>query len=219
VRAFRRSPGPTLHRERVPSWLGYAILAMFFGAIAIGVVVARLRLPPPRVLPRAVHPAVLIVPIGEGRPRDLDRYAADYRSEYGLQVQIGDPIPLEPRAYDPGRRQFVAQDLLATLRSYRPAEPGSNRIVVGITSADMYPRDVPWNFAFAWRASDGYAVLSSARIVDHGRFYDRWWTFRKLLTRELGFLCFGLPATTDPYDLLYQDLNSQTDLERMSSHL
>jgi predicted Zn-dependent protease len=219
VRAVRKPPRATVRREQLPSWLSWLVLGLLWGGIAIGVIVTRARLPPPRILPPAAHPDVLIVPIGDGRPADLGQYPAEYLSEYGLRIEIGDPMPLDPRAFDRNRGQYVAQDLVENLRSDRPASRNTGRVVVGVTTADVYVRDVPWNWAFAWREGDGFAVLSAARISNQGRTNDRWWTFRKLVTRELGFLCFALPPTTDPYDLLYQDLNSESDLRRLSWHL
>ena len=37
--------------------------------------------------------------------------------------------------------------------------------------------------------------------------------------RQLGFLAWGLPATDDPYDLLYRSITNEIDLERVSDHL
>jgi hypothetical protein len=51
------------------------------------------------------------------------------------------------------------------------------------------------------------------------RFADPWQLLRKMLTRELGFLCFRLTATGDPADLMYQDVLSVDDLIRMDDHL
>jgi predicted Zn-dependent protease len=208
-------PGSRRWTERL-SWL---LLLGVWGVIAVSTISERLHQPPPRVLPPAVHPAVLIVPIGDFRPRDLDRYSSDYRSEYGLEVQIGDPIPLDPRAWDATRRQYVAEDLIASLRSAHPESAIGGTIVMGMTSADIYIRGLPWNWAFALRDGSQFTVLSSARISKHGKYDDPAWRFRKLVTREIGFLCFALPPTDDPYDLLYADVKSEADLRRMSPHL
>ena len=173
-------------------------------------------IPPSRLLPAPIHPSVLIIPIGAPPVDDLAKYAPEYRSEYGLDVLIGGGMPVDPRAYDPTRRQFAAEDLIADLAAAHPPRP--DQVVVGITSVDLYIRRLDWRWAFALRKPPQLAVISSARIPST-KFGGRAWQFRKLVTRELGFLCFDLPPSSNRFDLLYGNLRSSTDLFLMSWHL
>lgn len=198
------------------SW-GTAILAITVVAIvAFGIREALLR-PANRVLPAPVRGSVLIVPIGEVPADPLAALPADYRSEYGLTMTIAPPIPLEPAAFDPVRGQFAAQDLIASMAANRAAS-ADDQVVIGVTMADLYIRDVNWRWAFALRDSGRLAVVSTARMPNT-RFISRWWLLRKMITRQIGFLNFGLEPTSDPYDLMYRDILGLDDLRRLSSHL
>jgi len=162
-----------------------------------------------------------VVTARSGREEGVEQLAglpADYRAEYGLDVTLAPAIPLAARAYDPARDQYVAQDLIDAMAAAHPEETGGTRILVAITTADMYIRDVDWDWAFAEREAGRLAVISTARMSGQ-RFADQWQLLRKMLTRELGFLCFRLTATRDPGDLMYQDVLSVDDLIRMDDHL
>ena len=184
--------------------------------IAVGLNGAPLR-PPYRVLPPPVHDSILIVPIGAFPADRLAGLAADYATEYGLALAIGAPIPLDPAAYDPARSQYVAQGLIAAMAGGRGSAT-DDRIVIGVTMADVYIKGVDWDWAFALRQQGRLAVISAARMPET-RYSNRWWLFRKMLTREIGFLCFNLPATDDRYDLLYRDVLGVPDLRRLNDHL
>jgi hypothetical protein len=70
----------------------------------------------------------------------------------------------------------------------------------------------------AQRTSDRAVVISTAPLVSM-KTISRSTLFRKLLTRELGFLAWRLPPTDDPYDLLYRTVLNEIDVERVSDHL
>jgi hypothetical protein len=208
-------PDAARHRPRISvstGLLGLAVLVI----VAFGVREALLR-PPHRVLPPPIIGSVEIVPIGDVPADRLASLPADYLAEYGLTVRIAAPIALDPVAFDRARGQFVAQDLLTTLAATRPASAGGP-VVIGVTQADIYIRGVDWNWAYAMRSGARLAIISVARMPQT-RYIQRWWLMRKMLTRQLGFLCFGLPPTDDRYDILYRDILGLGDLRRISSHL
>jgi hypothetical protein len=190
--------------------LGLAIAVATFGARPAG--------RPNRTLPAAAYPHVLIVPIGDIPVGQLSGLPADYRAEYGLDVTIAPSIPGVPYGYDLIRRQYAAQDLIDAMAAAHPEETGGTRILVAITTEDMYIRDVDWDWAFALREADRLAVISTRHMTGVG-LADPWQLMRKMLTRELGFLCFKLSPTADPGDLMYKDVLSVDDLIRMDDHL
>jgi hypothetical protein len=89
-----------------------------------------------------------------------------YDAWLGLKVETLPDARLDPQAFDSGRGQYVAEDLIASLRRALPelaADPCVT--VIAITEADMYIRAYPWRFAFNYRGGQGFAVVSSARMV------------------------------------------------------
>jgi predicted Zn-dependent protease len=174
--------------------------------------------PPRRALPAAIHPAVLVVPIGvfpADRLRDLPH---DYAAAYGLSMTVADAISMPAPAFDPNRQQYVAEDLIAGVNAAHPTARGEGVILIGVTTADVYIRSIDWDWAFALREEGATAVISVARMPNT-RQVSRWRLFGTMVTREVGFLCFGLPPSDNPYDVLYRDILSVGDLERLFDQL
>ena len=193
------------------------LIGVLIGLVAIGLVDVAQR-PPPRILPAPIHDSVLIVPIGDMAVDRLAGLVADYRTEYGLTVTVADPLPLAPAAFDPARGQYIAQGLIESMWAAHPEERASQRVVIGITSADIYIRDVSWKWAFALRQAGRLAVISTARMIP-SRAISRDRLMRTMLTREIGFLCYGLPPTDNPRDILYRDILGLDDLRRLNDRL
>ena len=58
----------------------------------------------------------------------------------------------------------------------------------------LYIRGIDWNWAFALREDGATAVISVARMPNT-RQVSRWRLFGTMVTRQVGFLCFGLPPS------------------------
>lgn len=198
--------------------LPVAVLLIAAILIGAGWVTREQHRPPRRTLPPAVHGSVVLVPLGPFAVDRLGDYPANYRAAYGLSMTIERGIPVPAAAWDASRRQYVAQDVLATLAGLRAALPDPTAVVIGVTGADLYIRDVPWRWAFGLRQGDGLAVISNAHMPNT-RQVRGWDLFGKMTTREVGFLCFELPASDDPYDVLYRDITSVSDLQRVFDQL
>lgn len=192
---------------------GFVVCALLFAWVT-----TEMHRPPRRALPSPVRPAVVLVPIGEvprGRVQDLPR---DYGAEYGLSMTLVDGVGLPREAFDPARRQYVAQDLISAVVAARPDDVAAGRVVIGVTAADIYVRGVAWDWAYAQRQSGQFAVVSLARMPN-GRYDNQARLFRKMLTRQIGFLCYGLPPSDNPYDVLDRDILGLDDLRRIFDHL
>jgi predicted Zn-dependent protease len=174
--------------------------------------------PPRRVLPPPIHAAVLVVPIGAFPADRLQDLPHDYAAAYGLSITIAEPISMPAPAFDPSRRQYVAEELIAAVNATHPTARSQGMIVIGVTTADLYIRGIDWDWAFALRQEGASAVISVARMPSTKQV-NRWKLFGTMMTREVGFLCFGLPASDDPYDVLYREVLSVGDLERMFDQL
>jgi predicted Zn-dependent protease len=176
--------------------------------------------PPHRILPAPIHGSVLVVPIGEFPRERLSTLASDYGDEYGLTVSVAEPITLDPLAWNATRQQFIAQGLIDSLRRVAERLPASadQPLIIGVTQADLYIDGIDWRWAFALRLDERFGIISTARMPNT-KSVRRWDLFRKMLTRQLGFLAWHLPPTDDPYDLLYREILSADDLARLSGHL
>jgi YD repeat-containing protein len=142
-----------------------------------------------------------------------------YDAWLGLKVETLPDVPLDARAFDSGRGQYVAEDLIASLRQALPqlsADPGAT--VIAITEADMYIRAYEWRYAFNYRDAQGFAVVSSARMVPwlyrlRGKEYLLHTRVRKMVSKNIGFLVYELPPSRDPTSLLYHRVLGLDDLD------
>ena len=149
----------------------------------------------------------------------LDGFPEYYRATLDLQVDLLPPLPLDPAAFDPGRRQYVAELLIASMRRNLPqvaADPSA--VVIGIVEADMYIAELTWNFAFNYRSGGRIGVVATPRMTPYlHRFWRRDALFsarvRKMVTKNVGVLAYGLPLSNDPTSLLYGDIGGTDDLD------
>ncbi len=174
--------------------------------------------PAPRQLPPPIRDAVVLVPLGAFPVDQATAIATRESSDYGLPVTVALPVPIGPAATDAGRGQLVAERLVESIAAVHP-ESQARTLVIGLTTEDMYIAGIPeWRFAFGIRNRGGVAVVSSARMTGllPGGEWDR---LRKMVTRDIGFNCYGLPASDDPGDILYRNILGLQDLDRIGDHL
>jgi predicted Zn-dependent protease len=175
--------------------------------------------PPARELPHPIRDAVVLVPLGDFPVGRANEIAAKEAADYGLAITVASPLAIPATAFDSGRGQLTAERLAEALAGAHPE--GYGRIlVIGLTTQDIYLAGRPdWRFAFGARNQSGVAVVSSARM---GRFLDvdgEWNRLTKMVTRDIGFLYYDFPATSDPGDILYDNILSLEDLIRIGDHL
>jgi predicted Zn-dependent protease len=176
-----------------------------------------------RVAGRVDAPAgrrVFLAPLGDF-PAETARALVDhYRQKYGLEVTVLDPATIDPRAMDAGRDQLVAEDLIESMRSSYPAvATDTNAVLIGLVSDDLYIRDRPdWEWAFGLRLEDRFGVVSTARMRGAFAFSDRieMVRLRKMVTRDIGLMYYGLPISDNPRSVLFRDLDGVGDLDSLS---
>jgi YD repeat-containing protein len=146
----------------------------------------------------------------------LDDY---YRQHLGLSVTLLPPIAVDPGAFDAARGQFVAERVIGSMKRSLPALAADPTVtVIGLLEDDMYIAALNWRFAFNFREGDHFAVVSSRRMVPS--FHSIWKRdallqsrIRKMITKDVGILAYGLPLSSDPTSLLYRDVQGVDDLD------
>jgi len=110
---------------------------------------------------------IYFIPIGDfpsGAVEDLVSY---YRERLHLEIETVDPIPIEDTVVNSERGQVVAEKLIASMRHELPKLANDpNALLIGFTTADMYPLGENWRFAFGWRVTRLRAVVVSAARMD-----------------------------------------------------
>jgi predicted Zn-dependent protease len=173
-------------------------------------------------------PFVPIAPNGRGLylapigafPADVLSELTDFvEGRYDIDVEVLEPSSLDQSAFDSVRDQFVTEDLIEALGlAYPRAASDQGSVIIGFLTDDVYTRDRPdWNWAFGVRGDTGYAVLSTARMgsLDEPIPPIIKSRLRKMVLRDIGALYYGLSLNYDPLSVLYADVLSVDDLDRM----
>lgn len=161
---------------------------------------------------RTVH----FAPIGDFPAADADALVDHYRDRFGLEVHLLPTLPVPLDAIDPARGQVIAERLAATIQAQGFATD-PNAVIIGLTSEDMYIASKTWQYAYSLRVPDRFAIVSSARMnalgADPAQQMSR---LQKIVTKQIGILYYGLPQSSDPTSVLYDNILGPRDLDRVS---
>jgi predicted Zn-dependent protease len=161
---------------------------------------------------------VYFAPIGDFPREKVEALVAHYRAKYDLTIEIVAPIPIPPDALDTERDQLGADRLLEAIRASDVALADPEAVIIGLTDRDMYIEDLTWRYAYAARSNNAqHAVISTARF-DAYRAGEamQMLRLRKMITKNLGFLYFGLGSSQDPGSVMYGQIMGPDDLDAVS---
>ena len=186
--------------------------------------VVRWRAPVRRPLNAAPKgPARLImVPLDGVEADDLEPIAKAVASRYGVRPQIRSRVRSPAGARDAERDQWEGETIIDSLVDAPAADPGV--AIIAVTDRDLYWAKRPaatFYFDFA-RTNQSHALISTFRLDPsaYGEPADprlRAARLRKLVTRYLGRLAFGLRATsTDPRSVLRRSYSDVATIDAMS---
>lgn len=221
--------GPVADRRRKRAAIGRGAFRIGTLAAAVCLVIGfagvataiTSRAPEGRAAIVPVHPPgrfVYLAPLGGLSAAELQDLADFYAVRYDLNVGILPPAPIPASLEDPGRHQVAAEDLIGLLPSIYPEAADPNSVGIGVLPADIYVRGIPeWRWAFGNRAEGHLAVVSTAHMHATGPFGASLAAsrLRKMVTRDIGVLYFGLPLSDDPHSVLYSEILSVADLDRL----
>ena len=161
---------------------------------------------------------VYFAPIGDFPSEKVEALVAHYQAKYDLTIEIAAPIPVPPTALDPQRDQLGADRLLDAIKASDIAVADPEAVIIGLTDQDMYIEDLDWQYAYAFRSNNGlHAVISTARFnagwADEAKQMQR---LRKMISKNLGFLYYGLGSSQDPGSVMYGQIMGPDDLDAVS---
>jgi predicted Zn-dependent protease len=174
--------------------------------------------------PRSPAGPLYFVEIGD-RSHDLvEGLASDVRTKFSIPVNVLPRLSFDRVTYDGDRAQIVADELIAAIRQrYTAVVSQPTARVIGITSYDMYTKQVQnWAFTFSLRdTEDHVAVVSYARMnpVVFGNAPDAALLqsrLRKMVTKNIGIMCYGLPLSPNPTSVLYGNIGGTDELDVMT---
>jgi predicted Zn-dependent protease len=124
---------------------------------------------------------------------------------------------------DARRNQLIAENLIQSMvHNYRNIAQDESAVLIGVTSQDMYPRGEDWQFCFGWRTPRSHAaVVSTARMDLHypgepGFEATPTKRLRKMVTKDIGILYYGMSTNGDPKSVLYGGILGIQELDQVS---
>lgn len=164
-----------------------------------------------------VDRAVYLAPIGDFPRDEADALVAHYLEKFDLTIHVLPAVPVPDGALDAGRGQLIAERLIDAIAANEVVVNDPGAVVIGLTSVDMYIAAKDWSYAYGLRSSGTFAVVSSARMgdgfADEARQHQR---LRKIVTKNVGILYYGLAVSEDPRSVLYRDILGPQDLDYAS---
>jgi predicted Zn-dependent protease len=172
--------------------------------------------------PKIEGSKIYFVPIGDFPTEQLQPLVQYYHQKYNLEITVVNSIPVDPTTRDASRQQLMAENLDASIRNSVPEHASETAaILIGFTSEDMYPTSKNWQFAFGWRERDTRtAVVSTARLnlpnIAQALTRDLPGTrLRKIVTKDIGILYYGLPQSQNPNSVLYNQIMGIEELDEV----
>ena len=164
-----------------------------------------------------VDRAIYLAPFGDFPREDADALVAHYLVKFDLAIEVLPSIPVPETAMDADRDQLIAERLLDAIATTDVVASDPDAVVIGLTDVDMYIADTTWGYAYGLRSGGTLAVVSAARM-DAGFATEerRHQRLRKMVTKNLGILYYGLGVSDDPRSVLYRDILGPDDLDYAS---
>jgi predicted Zn-dependent protease len=167
--------------------------------------------------------SLYLLPIGDASSDLIAAIASQLRTRFPMPLTILPVLASYRIAYDDRRQQAVADSAIAVIERQHAAllrDPAAR--IIGITGDDMYTSTENWLFAFSLRgAGDRVAVVSYARMRPEafGNASDEMLLqsrLRKMITKNLGIMCYGFPASQNARSVLYGSIEGTDELDVMT---
>jgi predicted Zn-dependent protease len=170
---------------------------------------------------------VCLAPLGQIDPTLVQQLVEHYREQYGIEVTVLTPLAVPADAADSKRQQADAWMLVDYAGAhFEAAYDDPETVFIGITPLDLYNSESHFRYVFGVKGDHGYpkAIVSSFRM--NPEFYGEQTNtaltltrFRKLLTKYIGILYYGLPVSDDPTSPMFSNILGPDDLDIMREPL
>jgi hypothetical protein len=163
---------------------------------------------------------IYLVQLGDHKaPYSIEDLAQGLRAKYSLDVQVLPAMAIDKSAWQPERRQYIAQLLNDQIKHAHPdlaANP--NAYLIGFTDVDTFSATATWQYVFTQRDMERAAIISSDEgmkryrrdlfKMEEGKAKDRLQArLRRILLWDVAVLYWHLPLNNNPHSLMYKNLN------------
>ena len=162
---------------------------------------------------------VYVLPIGEFPKEVAMELLAYFREKMDLNIKILPQFSIEDGVRNHKRGQLIVEDLIEGMKRHHPGISNNpEKILIGLTLKDIYPRTTSWGYAFGFHMDNQFAVISTARM--DSVFWNKPPNedlldirLRKMTTRYIGILYYGYPKINAGKSVLCAPIGGLDDLD------
>jgi hypothetical protein len=187
---------------------------------------------------------ICIVPVGAVSLETIQRTVDRLTAQVSAPIAVAPPLSLNQELLNPSRAQYDGEMLAKRVAStYADRFQDQGALVIALTTVDIYlSSKQTWRYAFGvlepYRDGIDAAIISTARMA----YFDYYAPLKlplggnldvlvwpgqskidsrayKMLLKYVGLGYFGLPLTSDPTSVLYNNILKPDDLDRMHDEL
>ena len=134
-----------------------------------------------------------------------------YDKKFEINIDVLPPVPLDPSACAPERKQCVAEEMiLAAKRAYPKIAADPDAVLFILTDEDIYSRTLGWNFTYSYH-HPRFAVVSTHRM-DPSFWGDAAGdgvmlaNTHQMLTDQIAQVYFHVSRSFDPTSVMFWPL-------------
>ena len=168
--------------------------------------------------------SVCFAPLGMVDAQIVRGLVAYYGETYGLEVQVLTPLAIPAGTGHSKRQQIDASTLVSYVDTAHRAGPEAT--IIALTPIDLYNQETHYRYIFGlqWSPLTKSGIVSTFRMddaaygfpPDDGAYHAR---VRKMVTKYIGVMHYGLATSGDPTSPLYDGIGGPGDLDGMSEPL
>ena len=171
--------------------------------------------------------------LGDVHPELVAHVVDYYESEHGLAIRVLPPLAIPQELLPIVEPQYSADWLMELVRDAYPAESMDADVrLIALTAVDIWLEGrTRWSWAFGQLSSppgrgQGYVhgIISVYRMDSRswGPFYSEdafYGRVRKMMNKYVAVTYFGLPMSSDPTSVTYNNILSVRDLDLMADRI
>jgi predicted Zn-dependent protease len=163
-----------------------------------------------------------VVAIGPDAAHDADDLAASLNTKLGVRARTLPAKGLNKACFNESRSQFDSHCLLIRIYgSFQELVDDDNAVLIAVIGSDIYDPSISWAFAFSVSMKKGIALVSTARTSLPSNRYpapDKTVAsarLRKMALKSVGIYRYGLAPNKDPDGVMFDNILTLDDLDRM----
>ncbi len=173
-------------------------------------------------VPKPIRSELYVVAIGPDAAHDADDLTTSLNAKLGVRAKTLPAKGLNQACFNESRGQFDSHCLLIRIYgSFHDLVDDDNAVLIAVIHSDIYDPSISWAFTFSVSMKKAIALVSTARMSQSSQHYptpDKTVAsarLRKMALKSIGIYRYGLKPNNDPEGVMFDNILSLDDLDRM----